>query len=129
MLQKYTDETIAIVRIIIGAFMIYHGIELFDKEKMEGYQRMMNDVRIPVLMSYIGKSTELLAGLLLLPGLFTRIGAILMAGTMATITFKVGGGRFYMEDQHPFLFVLFAVIFFFDGGRKWSIDNYLRKRR
>jgi putative oxidoreductase len=98
---------------------------------MEGYERMMNDVKMSngVFMSYVGKSAELLAGVLLAPGFLTRIGALIMAGTMATITFRVGGGRFYMEDQHPFLFVLFGLIFFFDGGKKWSIDSYLRKRR
>lgn len=131
MLQKSTDTAIAIVRIIIGAFMIIHGIEVFDKGKMEGYERMMGDVKMSngVLMAYIGKSFELLAGVLLFSGFLTRLGALIMAGTMSMITFRVGGGRFYMEDQHPFLFVLFALIFFFDGGRKWSIDSYLRKRR
>ena len=33
MLQKWTDSAIAVVRIIIGVFMIYHGIEIFSEEK------------------------------------------------------------------------------------------------
>jgi putative oxidoreductase len=131
MLQKWTDNAIAIVRIIVGAFMIYHGIEVFDKEKMDHYETMLNDLKMnnAVFMSFVGKISELLAGVLLLPGLFTRIGAVIMAGTMGFITFFVGQGRFYMEDQHPFLFVLFAFIFFFDGGSIWSIDSYRRKNR
>ena len=127
MLQKWTDNAIAIVRIIIGIFMIIHGIEIFSHEKMQTY--LSWKIRGPVILPYIGKAGELLAGIMLFLGLFTRLGALIMAATMTGITFIVGQGRFYMEDQHPFLFVLFAVIFFFDGGRKWSLDNLLFRKR
>jgi uncharacterized membrane protein YphA (DoxX/SURF4 family) len=65
---------------------------------------------------------------LLFLGLFTRLAAIIMAITMSGVTFMVGQGRFYMEDQPPFMFVLFAFIFFFDGGYKWSLDNLIFKK-
>lgn len=131
MLNKWTDNAIAIVRIIIGAFLIYHGIELFSKEKMDGYEQFLNDVKMsnPVFMSYLGKACELVAGILLLFGFLTRPAAVLMAVTLGVITFKIGSGRIYMEEQHPFMFVLFAFVFFFDGGKKWSIDNYVFRRR
>ena len=127
MLQKWTDNAIAVIRIIIGIFMIIHGIEIFSHEKMQVY--LSWKIPGPVFMPYIGKACELLAGILLFLGLFTRLGAIIMAATMAGITFIVGHGKFYMEDQHPFMFVLFAFIFFFDGGKKWSLDNLLFKKR
>ncbi|MBL7698192.1 MAG: DoxX family protein [Chitinophagaceae bacterium] len=131
MLQRSTDTAIAIVRIIVGCFMIIHGKEIFDAEIMSRYPDMMPKINIgsPVVMSYFGKTAELLSGILLFLGLFTRAGAVLMAGTMAFITFMVGQGRFYMEDQHPFMFVLLAFIFFFDGGKKWSLDNLIFKKR
>jgi putative oxidoreductase len=34
----------------------------------------------------------------------------------------VGHGRFWYEDQHPFLFALFGVLFFFTGPGAWSLD-------
>jgi len=127
MLQKWTTNAIAIIRIIIGCFMIIHGMEIFSHEKMQGYIDWK--LPYPVLMLYFGKSCELLAGILLFFGLFTRVGALIMAATMTGITFMIGHGKFYMEDQHPFLFVLFAFIFFFDGGNKWSLDNMLFKKK
>lgn len=131
MLHKWTDNAIAIVRIIVGAFMIYHGSELFQPEIMQRYYQMLGDMKMnnAVFLSKLGKSFELIAGILLTTGLFTRIGALIMAGTMSFITFGIGEGRVYMEEQHPFMFILFAFIFFFDGGKKWSLDNLLFRKK
>lgn len=112
--------------------MIYHGLEIFDREKMEGYDKFLtNDIKMgnAVLMSYLGKTCELIAGVLLVLGLFTRAASVLMAITMSVISFRIGQGRVYMEEQHPFMFVLFAFIFFVDGGQKWSLDNVIFKRK
>lgn len=126
MLQKSTDTAIAIVRIVVGIFMIIHGVEIFSPEKMKGYFDFFKSSG--EFMAYGGKTLELVAGILLTFGLFTRPGAVIMAGAMGFITFAVGSGRFYMEDQHPFMFVLIAFILFFDGGKKWSLDNIIFKR-
>lgn len=132
MLQKSTDTAIAIVRIVVGIFMIIHGIEIFSEEKMKGYDDFFTkDLHMSnaVFISYAGKALEFLAGIFLTFGLFTRLGALIMFGAMSFITFGVGQGRFYMEDQHPFMFVLIAFILFFDGGKKWSLDNLIFKKR
>lgn len=131
MLQNWTDNVIAIVRIIVGAFMIYHGSELFRPEIMERYYQMLGDMKMSnaVFLSKFGKACELAAGILLTTGLFTRLGAVIMAGAMSFITFGIGEGRVYMEEQHPFMFVLFALIFFFDGGKKWSLDSFIFRKK
>jgi putative oxidoreductase len=131
MLNKWTDNAIAIIRIIVGGFMIYHGAEIFDQALMDGYHQRMVDMKMsnPEFMAYFGKASELLSGIFVAFGLFTRVGSVLMGGTMAFITFVVGSGKFYYEDQHPFMFVLLAFIFFFDGGKKWSLDNLIFRRK
>ena len=132
MLQKWTDNAIAVLRMIVGGFMIYHGAEIFSQEKMDGYEKFLtNDIKMshPVFMSYLGKGTELLGGTLLATGFLTRLGALIVAVTMSIITFRIGDGRVYMEEQHPFMFVMFALLFFFDGGKKWSLDNLIFRKR
>lgn len=132
MLQKYTPIAIAIVRITVGIFMIIHGIEIFSAEKMKGYYDWFTkdfSMTNATFISYSGKAMELAAGIMITFGLFTRLGALIMAGAMSFITFGIGQGRFYMEDQHPFMFVLLAIIIFFDGGQKWSLDNLIFKRK
>lgn len=119
---------ITIVRIIVGVFMLYHGWEVFSAEKMKVYfdwESFKGSAWLP----YVGKATELVAGLLLTLGLFTRIGALLMIGTLAYIAFFVGHGKVWYDDQHPFLFVLLGLVFVFTGPGNWAIDNLLFKKK
>jgi putative oxidoreductase len=120
---------IGIARIILGSFLIYHGKEVFDGELMDGYAKWesFKDFTSPALVTYIGKATELLAGILLVLGLLTRPACLLVMATFIYITFFVGKGKFWYDDQHPFMFVLVAAILFFTGPGKWSLDNKLFK--
>jgi len=126
----WQNKGLAIVRIIIGAFMIYHGQEVFNPELMQGYMEW-DTFKGPgaKLMVYAGKSSELIAGISLFLGLFTRLGAMLAMGTLSYVTFFVGHGKFWFEDQHPFMFVLFGLLFIFTGPGAWSIDGLIFKER
>ena len=121
---------LTLIRLIVGSFMIYHGIEVFSEEKMNGYIQwdMFKGSSFAKRMVYAGKGSELVGGLLLFLGLCTRIAALLLACTMLYISLFVGEGRIWYEDQHPFLFVLLALVFFFTGGGKWSADCLLFKK-
>jgi putative oxidoreductase len=116
-------QALAIIRIIFGALMIYHGKEIFQPDLMKTYAEWdMFKGPNGLLKVYIGKTSEFVAGLSLLFGLFTRLGALLTAGTFVFITFFVGNGRFWYEDQHPFMFGLLGAIYFFNGPGAWSLD-------
>jgi putative oxidoreductase len=117
----------AAIRIITGILMVYHGIEVFSADKMNGYSQWMNDLNFPfpAMMAYAGKGTEFVCGILLILGLFTRLAALVLAITMITVCFGMGKGRIFTDDQHPFLFVLLALLFFFTGAGKWSLDHFI----
>lgn len=118
------SKALAVIRIIVGLLMVYHGLEVFNSEVMQGYLKW--DVfknTAATAMVYAGKASELIAGMLLTLGLFTRVGGVLLTGTMLYITFFVGHGRFWYEDQHPFMFVLFGILFMFLGPGAWSLDQ------
>lgn len=123
----WQDAGLAFVRIIVGFFMTYHGSEVFDKELMKGYLTwdQFKGFSSPTVMVYMGKIAELLAGIFLMIGLFTRFAALLLIFTMTYVSFFVGQGRVWYEDQHPFMFVLFGVGFLFTGGGKYSIDKLI----
>jgi uncharacterized membrane protein YphA (DoxX/SURF4 family) len=124
----WQNNGIAIIRIVVGIFMLYHGWEVFSAEKMKAYfdwESFKGSAWLP----YVGKATEFVAGLLLTLGLFTRIGALLMVGTLAYIVFFVGHGKVWYEDQHPFLFVLLGLVFILTGPGNWAIDNLLFKKK
>jgi putative oxidoreductase len=125
-----TQTTLAILRIITGMLVAYHGLEVFDGSKINDYLawERIKALPAPRTMVYVGKATELLGGLALALGLFTRIAASAIAAVFLFITFYLGDGRFWYEEQHPFLFILLAALYLFAGGGKWSMDNKLRKK-
>ena len=126
----WLPKGMALIRVILGGLTVYHGQEVFNSELMNGYMGW-DTFKNPYgkVMVYMGKLSELLSGILLLFGLFTRVGAILLMGTLSYITFFVGHGRFWYEDQHPFMFVLLGLIFFFHGPGAWSLDGWFNKKR
>ena len=126
----FLPEGIAVVRLIVGVLIIYHGQEVFNSEIMNGYITW-DTFSNPYgkYMVYAGKCSELLAGILIFLGWYTRIGSILLMGTMLYITFFVGQGRFWYEDQHPFMFAMMGLVFFFYGSGIWSIDKILNRNK
>ncbi|MEP7144081.1 MAG: DoxX family protein [Ferruginibacter sp.] len=126
----WQNSGLALLRIITGLLMAYHGWEIFDSGKMAEYAKYdsIKALPAPLFMAYLGKGIELLSGILLTLGLFTRLAALSMAITMLFICFKIGNGKFYYDDQHPFLFVMLAMVFFFTGPLKWSVDQLVFKK-
>ena len=80
-------------------------------------------------MAYLGKGLELVTGIFLTVGLLTRVAALFMTITMLFVCFKIGNGKFYYNDQHPFLFAMLAMVYFFTGSVKWSIDQLIVKSK
>lgn len=126
----WQDNGLATIRIITGLLMAYHGLDVFDRPTMEVYLKweVIKGLPAPEFMVYLGKSLELVSGLCFVFGLLTRIAALAMAADMLFICFKIGNGKFYYEDQHPFLFAVLALIFFFTGPVKWSLDKLWFKK-
>lgn len=122
---------LAIVRLVVGFFMIYHGWEIFSETKMNEYMQW-DQIKLSStgkFVVYAGKLAELIAGVLLFLGLLTRVASVLVIGTMSYIAFFVGHGKVWYEDQHPFLFVLLGIVFLFSGGGRWSADHYVFKKK
>jgi putative oxidoreductase len=122
---------LTLVRIILGLFLIYHGWEVFDSAKMNEYLTWDNFKQSSngKFMVYAGKAAELIAGIFFLLGLFTRIAALLCIGTLGYIAFMLGNGIVWNNDQHPFLFVLFGLLYLFIGPGTVSLDYLLFQKK
>ena len=122
---------LASIRILTGLLMAYHGLEIFNSETMRMYAEwdVIKALPFSYFMPYVGKSIELITGIFFVLGLYTRFAALFMAGNMLFICFYIGSGKFYYEDQHPFLFALIALVFFFTGSVKFGLDNRTSKNQ
>jgi len=126
----YQNFGLTLVRLILGAFLIYHGWEVFSEEKINGYlQWDIFKGSNGKLMVYLGKASELAAGILFVFGFLTRIASLITIGAMFYIAFIVGEGRIWYEEQYPFLFILLALVFFFTGPGSFSLDSLIFKKR
>lgn len=119
-----------LIRVTLGVFLVYHGWEIFSPAKMNEYLLWDNFKNSNgKLLVYAGKAAELVAGIFFILGLFTRLASLFTIGTMCYIAFFLGNGIIWNNDQHPFLFVLLALVFFFTGPGRYSLDHYLFKSK
>ena len=115
----------AFIRIVIGFFVFYHGWEVFDTVKISEYAQW-DSIKVlpkPYWVAFLGKAAELVAGFMLMIGFKTTWAATLLVSTMLFITFYLGHGKVWYEDQYPFLFALFGLQYMFVGAGIWSVDN------
>ena len=115
-------------RIVVGAYFIKHGHEFFDSaamNKFSGYLSNELHFPMPMLMAYLRTGAELFGGIMLVLGIFTRIGAFLIMFTMLIATFTAGKGDIIGEAEMTVVYAMFCLVIILMGSGKYSLDNYL----
>ncbi len=125
------QKSIGLLRILVGGLLLYHGWEIFSPSTMKEYAgwEILDKIFSPGTTAYIGKATELATGLLLCIGWWTRVAAVVAAATLFYICFFVGQGRFWYEDQLPFVFALLCLVFCITGPGAWSVDQFIYQHK
>ena len=129
--SKYTDSVYCIVRVIVGLVYACHG-----GQKLLGFPGGGHGVSG---LEFVAGIIELVCGLLITIGLFTRLAAFLASGEMAIayFVFYVGAVELPAAWFFPIMnggelpLVLCWLFFFmvFYGSGNWSIDSMLRTRK
>lgn len=120
-LNAYAPYFLAILRIVAALLFIAHGTS-----KLFGWPSAAMQ---PPLMSLFGLAAvlEVIGGLLLLLGLFTRPVAFLLAGEMAVAYFMAHAPNdFFPVNNGGDAAVLFCFVFLylvFSGPGAWSLDG------
>lgn len=128
------DLPLTILRVWLGIAFIMHGLPgIFNADFMAGHIGMMEvyNIPAPTIMAYLSKGGELLAGLLLLFGLFTRFGALIVIINMTVATFFAMGADIFedFQAQMSFTFLLIGVAILIGGMTKYSLDWMMAARR
>lgn len=120
-------DGIALVRIMVGLMLIFEGWQLFEINNLNGFADLLFNMAIPFqeAMMHTGRLVELIGGFFLILGLFTRVITALLFLTFMFITFGMGEGKVFSDNQLPFLLALVSLIFFFTGAGRLSIDYIL----
>ena len=124
-LTPFADHSYALLRIVAGLLFSFHGIQkIFN---------VLSSYPPPAVGSqmWFGGMIELVAGLAIALGLFTRCAAFLASGTMAVAYAQFhwkfqGGSQLLPGVNGGEPAALYAWLFFYmacKGGGPWSVDE------
>jgi putative oxidoreductase len=127
-LRPYTAQMLSILRIMSGLLLLQHGTTKF----LNFPEGPMNNAP-PLTMSGAAGLIELVFGVLLVLGLFTRFSAFIASGMTAVAYFYAHAGRgFFPILNGGELAVLYSFVFLYlaaVGGGPWSFDALGRRER
>lgn len=120
----------SLLRIIVGFLFMFHGAQ-----KVLGmFGGMGGTGAKAAVLSFIwvGGMLELVGGILILLGLFTRVTAFILSGEMAVAYFMVHFPRGFWPIQNggePAVVYCFVFLYFAAAGAGlFSLDHMLRKK-
>lgn len=121
-LRPYTEQILSLLRFMSGLLLLQHGTAKY----LNFPTGPMNNAS-PMTMGGFAGILELVGGVLLIIGLFTRWTAFILSGMCAVAYFWAHAGRgFFPLLNGGELAVLYAFVFLFlaaAGGGAWSVDK------
>jgi putative oxidoreductase len=127
-LDRLQPLALLVMRLSLGAIMTAHGYQNVFRH-LRDHAHMVASLGMPAWLGYVSSFTELLGGLLILAGFFTRPAALAVCIDLIVAILKVHLHNGLM-GEHGYEFPLaiatlaFALIFF--GGGPIAIDHVLR---
>lgn len=125
--ERYAPQVYALFRIVVGFLFLFHGAQ-----KLLGLFGGMGGSTAPMLsMPWFAGVIELVGGILVMIGLFTRIAAFICSGEMAAAYFMVHQpqGAWPIQNQGE-LAALYCFAFLYiatRGAGIWSADAAMRR--
>jgi putative oxidoreductase len=117
----YTSQAYALLRIVTGFLFLWHGSQKlfsFPVDAMAG---------VPAFITYGAGGIELIGGVLVMIGLFTRWAAFICSGTMAVAYWMAHGLNALFPIQNGGeLAALYCFIFLYiaaNGAGSWSVEG------
>ncbi|MGK0389472.1 MAG: putative oxidoreductase [Maribacter sp.] len=130
------EHPLSIIRICIGIGFIIQGLNVFNTGFMDGHISIfsgMHDLPMPAFLAYLSKGGELIFGIMLVLGLFTRLASLMLIINMSVATFyALGGDILSIENyqaQISWFYLLVGIALFLSGPTGYSLDEKLTRER
>ena len=120
----WEPRMLSVLRIIVGLLYMEHGLE-----KIVGFPVQPNHraYALFTLVPGLQGLLELVGGLLLALGLYTRIVAFILAGNMAVAYFMAHAPRGFFPllngGELAIVYCFVFLYFWLAGGGEWSLDR------
>jgi putative oxidoreductase len=127
-LDRLQPLALLVMRLALGAIMVAHGYQNVFRHLGE-HVHLVTSLGLPASLGYVSAFTELLGGLLLLAGFFTRAAAFAICIDLVVAIWKVHWhngliGEHGSEFPLALATLAFALIFF--GAGPIALDHVLR---
>jgi putative oxidoreductase len=129
-LRQYAPAVLSVVRIVVGLIFMEHGTQKFLSFPAGEMAGMGLGLSSPGAYAGI---IELVCGLMIAIGLFTRPAAFLASGTMAVAYFMAHAPQNYFPVNNmgdaAILYCFIFLYFVFAGAGPLSLDAMMRGKR
>lgn len=123
------DFGLLIFRLFVGLTMaLAHGLGKVPPPQMlvDGVAGM--GFPLPVAFAWGAALSELIGGLLIAVGLFTRPAAFALGMTMAVAAFVAHAADPFEKKEMALLYLVACLLLFFQGAGRFSLDRIFRKK-
>ncbi|WP_251439961.1 DoxX family protein [Veillonella intestinalis] len=132
-LFRYQDSGLLFYRIVFGLSMMAHGYFKFagGEQALYGVGSMLGIFGITggyLVLGFMAATAELLGGLLLVLGLATRLGSLMIIGTLFVATVLELGKGFLAWD-YPSQMMFGAIMLLIAGPGRFSMDYKLAHKK
>lgn len=126
------SSTTIFVRLMVGGVFLSEGIQKFLFPELLGSGRFAKiGLPLPEFLGNFVGSFEIVCGIMILIGLFTRLAAIptiiimlvALATTKAEILTTKGMWVFLHESRTDWAMLMGSIFLLIEGGGRWSLDR------
>lgn len=128
--KKMNSTALLLVRLVVGAFMLTHGIQKFHMLMAGGPIEFADPIGIGQAPSLVlAVFAELVCSALLIIGFATRLVTVPLIITMFIAVFVVHPADGFQAQELGGLYLLIYVLLFITGSGKYSVDGIINKRK
>jgi putative oxidoreductase len=130
------DRSFILIRLMVGLVFASEGIQKFLFPELRGAGRFEKiGLPAPELLGTFVGSFEVVCGILIILGLYTRLAAIptliIMIVAIATTKLDVLNSEGFWSMMHgsrtDWSMLLGSIFLIYKGGGRWSLDRYFNK--
>ncbi len=118
-----------ILRLTLGTLMLFHGVaKILNPSSLKFIGKQLTTVSLPEMLAYGVYLGEIIAPLMIIFGIFTRIGGLLVAGTMVFAIVLVHSNELFSLTEHgglalelQFFYLLMGLTVFLLGSGKIAV--------
>jgi putative oxidoreductase len=128
--DRWRDAAALVLRVATGAFIV-DGVwdNIVSSERMTEFVKFMGSAQFPMpdFWAPFSVYTQFIAGLLIILGLFTRWGGLVLVATFLVGLIMVHWQQSLREMWPALALVVIGATLVTQGGGRWSLDTLLTR--